>query len=616
MADQPIISSAEEPPRRTRLESWKAVAAHFGRDVTTVRRWERREGLPIHRLFHEKLGSIYAYSDELDAWWAARRLRDTAGDAEPVSVTVDPPAGSACVEETRPRQARATAREAIGWASAIAALSLLLTAAPVTSRVATWLDDARGLDPGAATGAAIGIAVLPLTNGSGTAHDLHFSDGMTTALTTELAAVESLKVIAPTSMRRYRNRGGDSVVAIAHELDVDWMLEGSAQLNPGEGGTGPRVRIAVSLTRAATGQRLWAKQYDRPMEDVLALQSEVARAVVAQILGPRVPLRAPRRARPRAPADMRGYELYLRGEFHTEQLNPVALARGVGYLTQAVAHDPGFAPAWAGLAKANLLQESWGDARAGDRASAVRQATLKALALDPDLAEAHDVLGRVFLIYDRDWVAAEGAFRKAIARGPSLAVAYNGYSILLQTLLRTEESLVAAARVIELDPMTAWAWAEEGRALYRARRYADAEQRYVRALALDPAFAPAADRLVQLFIVQRRFAEARTMLSRLERLPSSRGVIGLRAWLDAASGDVAAARQSTDAGRHAFRRYIALGEHDAALGALERAADDGSLQGFTLGNPELDPLRRDPRFARLAARLGLPVERLVALGTD
>jgi TolB-like protein len=266
MADQPIISSAEEPPRRTRLESWKAVAAHFGRDVTTVRRWERREGLPIHRLFHEKLGSIYAYSDELDAWWAARRLRDTAGDAEPVSVTVDPPAASACVDEARPRRARATARRAIGWASAIAALSLLLTATPVTSRVTTWLDDARGVTPGAATGAAVGIAVLPLASGSGTAHEWHFSDGMTTALTTELAAVESLKVIAPTSMRRYRNRAGDSVAAIAHELGVDWMLEGSAQLNPGEAGTGPRVRIAVSLTRAATGQRLWAKQYDRPME--------------------------------------------------------------------------------------------------------------------------------------------------------------------------------------------------------------------------------------------------------------------------------------------------------------------------------------------------------------
>jgi tetratricopeptide (TPR) repeat protein len=222
----------------------------------------------------------------------------------------------------------------------------------------------------------------------------------------------------------------------------------------------------------------------------------------------------------------------------------------------------------------------------------------------------------VFLLYDRDWPAAEAAFRKAIASEPSLALAYNGYSILLQTVLRTEESLVAAARVVELDPMTAWARAEEGRALYRARRYADAEQRYHRALALDPGFAPAADRLVQLFIVQRRFAEAREMLSRLEALPSARSVAGLRAWLDAASGDSVAARQSTDVGRYGFRIHIALGEHDAAFRALERAADEGSLPGFTLGNPELDPLRRDPRFARLAARFGLPVERLVALGTN
>jgi TolB-like protein/Tfp pilus assembly protein PilF len=597
VADQPIISTAEQAPPRRRLDSWKAVAAHFGRDVTTVRRWERREGLPVHRLFHDKLGSIYAWSDELDAWGEARRLRDTARDEGPVSAAMDAAAPSAFT------------RRALGGAGAIAALLLLLTVPPVTSMVGTWLDT-RGVDSATPPAATFGIAVLPLTNVSGNAEESYFSDGMTTALTAELAAFESLKVIAPTSMRRYRDRKGQSVAAIAHELGVDWILEGSALR------TGARVRIAVSLTGAATGRPLWTKEYERPIEDVLALQSEIAHAVVAQVPGPRMPPRDTRRTRRHAPPDLRAYELYLRGEFHTEQLNPVALARAVGYLTQAVAHDPGFAPAWAGLAKANLLQESWGNARSGDRATAVRQATLKALALDPDLAEAHDVMGRVFLLYDRDWPAAEAAFRKAIASEPSLALAYNGYSILLQTVLRTEESLVAAARVVELDPMTAWARAEEGRALYRARRYADAEQRYHRALALDPGFAPAADRLVQLFIVQRRFAEAREMLSRLEALPSARSVAGLRAWLDAASGDSVAARQSTDVGRYGFRIHIALGEHDAAFRALERAADEGSLPGFTLGNPELDPLRRDPRFARLAARFGLPVERLVALGTN
>jgi TolB-like protein/Tfp pilus assembly protein PilF len=597
VADQPIISPAEQAQPRIRLESWKAVAAHFSRDVTTVRRWERREGLPIHRLFHDKLGSIYAWSDELDAWGNARRLRDTAGDDPPVAAAVEPAIPGAF------------ARRALGGAAAIAALLLLFTVPPVTSTVRTWLN-ARGVDPATPTATTFGIAVLPLTNVSGNAEESYFSDGMTTALTAELAAFDSLKVIAATSMRRYRDRGDRSVSAIAHELGVEWILEGSAVRR------GARVHIAVSLTRAATGHRIWTKEYERPIEDVLTLQSEIAGAVAAQIPGLRASTRDTRRAQRSAPPDPRAYELYLRGEFHTEQLNPVALARAVGYLTQAVAHDPGFAPAWAGLAKANLLQESWGNARSGDRATAVRQATLKALALDPDLAEAHDVMGRVFLLYDRDWPAAEAAFRKAIASEPSLALAYNGYSILLQTLVRTEESLVAAAKVVELDPMTAWARTEEGRALYRARRYADAEQRFNQALALDPGFAPAADRLVQLFIVQRRFAEAREMLSRLEALPSSRSVAGLRAWLDAASGDLVAARRSIDAGRHNYRLHIALGEHDAAFHALERAADEGSLPGFTLGNPELDPLRRDPRFARLAARFGLPVERLVALGTS
>jgi TolB-like protein/Tfp pilus assembly protein PilF len=622
---RPGVSPGAENPSRKRLESWKAVAAHFGRDVTTVRRWERREGLPIHRLFHEKLGSIYAFTDELDAWWAARTARERVSDTAledqvedegtlPDSAPSDPEPSAASVavatedeDEVRAR-ARSTRRRAAAAAVASMSVAVFLGVTRGPDALKAWRD-ARGRVVATPAGAApAGIAVLPLVSVAGGAAEPYFSDGMTTALTAELAAIKSLKVIAFTSAKRYRERGGRSLAAIGDELGVDWIVQGAVER------TGGRVRITLGLTRADGEQQVWSKPFERPIQGILDLQAEAAHAVMVQILGPDTPTRDARDLRRATSVDTRAYELYLRGEFHTEQLNPVSLARAVGYYTQAVANDPGFAPAWAGLAQANFLQEHWGNAKIGERASEVRRATLKALSVDPSNAEAHDVMGRIFLIYDRDWAAAEAAFRKAIAEAPSFPDAYNGYSILLQTLVRTDEALAAAAKARELDPMAAWAWAEEGRTFYRARRYGDAEARYKRALAIDPGFAPAVDRLAQLYLVQRRLPEARSMIALLERLPSSRSARRLRAWLAAVEGDRAAALSAAAELNNRHVVLITLGDHDAAFVELDRAVGDGTLPGFGFGNPELDPVRRDPRFARLAARMGLPVDKLVALG--
>ena len=601
------------------------MATHFGRDVTTVRRWERREGLPIHRLFHEKLGSIYAFTDELDAWWAARTARGTVPDTAledqvedegrlPDSAPSDPEPSAASVavatgDEVHAR-ARLRRRRAAAAAVALMSVAVFLGVTRGADALKAWRDARGRVVATPARAATAGIAVLPLVSVAGGAAEPYFSDGMTTALTAELAAIKSLKVIAFTSAKRYRERGGRSLAAIGDELGVDWIVQGAVER------TGERVRITLGLTRADGEQHVWSKPFERPIQGILDLQAEAAHAVMVQILGPDAPARDARDVRRATSVDTRAYELYLRGEFHVEQLNPVSLGRAVDYFTQAVAADPGFAVAWAGLAKANLLKGFGGNAHVRDHADEVRRATLKALALDPHLAEAHDVLGRAFLIYDRDWAAAESAFRKAIAEAPSLAVAYNGYSILLQTLVRTDESLIAAAKARELDPMAAWPWSEEGRAFYRARRYADAEERYKRALALDPGFAPALNRLVQLYLVQRRVSDARRMLDVFERLPSTTSVGDLRARLAALEGDREGARRAAGQLAHPYRVFAALGDRDAALVALERSVADGTLLGFELNNPDLDPLRRDPRFARLAARMGLPVDKLVALGSQ
>ena len=598
---------APAPASRTRLESWKAIASHFGRDVTTVRRWERREALPIHRLFHDKLGSVYAFTDELDGWWAARTHgagADAATSGPPASPEGD---GGADGERTRPRRWLAVFAAAVAGAGAAVLLLVRPILGPRDVPPAAERTVAGTAAAGFATGtAAASIVVLPLAAAAGDVEPA-FADGMTTAITAELAAFRSLKVIAPASARRVRERGERDGSRIGQTLGVGWILDGTVERAPS------RVRLALRLSTAGSGDPVWTARFDRPIAQVLELQAEVGRAVAGKMLPPAVVARETARPRRVGPVDEGVYETYLRGEFHEDQLNPASLSRAVDLFTRAVAQDPGFAPAWAGLARASLLQESWGNARAGTRAEDARRATLKALTIDPHLAAGHDVLGRVLLLYDRDWPGAEAAFRRAVAEAPSLAVAHNGYSILLQTLLRTDESLVASAKAVELDPMVAWSWSEHGRALYRARRYADAEQHYRRALALDSGFAPAIDRLVQLYIVERRFTEARRMLAGLERLPSSRRVTPLRAWLAAAEGDATSARRLLAGLSHPFRVHVALGDLDAAFAELDRAADAGALPGFALGNPELDPLRRDPRFARLAERLKLPVDALVNL---
>jgi tetratricopeptide (TPR) repeat protein len=179
---------------------------------------------------------------------------------------------------------------------------------------------------------------------------------------------------------------------------------------------------------------------------------------------------------------------------------------------------------------------------------------------------------------------------------------------------RLDEALAAAAKARELDPMAPWTWTEEGRAHYRARRYAEAEARFRRALAIDPNHVAALDRLVQLYLAQRRVLEARRTLDALQRLPTARNLSGHRAWLDAIGSEAASARRATAQLTHPYRVLIALGDYDAAFADLEQAFEDGSLAGFALGNPELDPVRADPRFARVVARFALPVDRLVALG--
>src|SRR5258708_35652681 len=231
---------------RRRLESWKAIAAYLGRDVTTVRRWEKREALPVHRLHHSKLGSVYAYTTELDAWRNERAPGIGRGIPDSDSVP------------TTTLLAR-TSRQAVALVGLIIVLAAGLT----------WFLRARTASTTAGARTPIrSLAVLPLENFSGNPGQDYLSDGMTEALISRLASIHALRVISRTSTVHFRGTR-KSAPAIGKELNVDAVIEGSVVRS------GDKIRISVQLIRADTDEHLWSGTYDRELQDGLTLQNHV-----------------------------------------------------------------------------------------------------------------------------------------------------------------------------------------------------------------------------------------------------------------------------------------------------------------------------------------------------
>jgi TolB-like protein/tetratricopeptide (TPR) repeat protein/predicted Ser/Thr protein kinase len=498
-------------------------------------------------------------------------------------------------------------RAGAGGVVALAAVAALLA-------LADWLPGRGGQSAGArrvleSTPEIRGVAVLPLRNlGGGEARNF-FADGMTAALITELAKVESLKVISQTSVMRYRDRADRTLPQIGAELGVDAIVEGTV-LHAGD-----RVRISVELLHASSDRHLWAESYEQPMSDVLTLQSDIARAVVAHVQS-RVSQGVERPERQAAQVHPEAYELFLHGEFSVAQGTPTGVDRAVGYYERALALDPDFAPAHAGLAGAWFAQEFWGTAPFQSNADKVRASVAKALSFDPNLADALVMKARVQLNYDWDWAGAEASLKRAIELSPGLPFAHETRCWLLLPQGRRDEALAAARKAATLDPQSAYMVNVEGRVLHAARRYKEAEAAYERALNLDPGFPIPYAGLALLYMTERRFAEAKEMMDRRDRLPSARPDLRLRAWLEAATGSKARAlgllKKIGPTG--SARVHVVLGDYDAAFAALNEAIDDRTLNLVRLTDPEFDPVRSDPRFARAVERTGLSAAPLVAWG--
>jgi TolB-like protein/tetratricopeptide (TPR) repeat protein len=317
----------------------------------------------------------------------------------------------------------------------------LLLAVIAAAGVAAWVNsDRHGAERDPVT-----IAVLPFTNLSGDAEQEYFVEGMTEALITSLAQLRGLNVISRTSTVRYKDTDM-SLPEIARELGATAIVEGSAQLD------GDQVRITAQLIASAGDRHLWAESYDRPFQDILRLQSEIARRVATDVEVVIGPTEAERLDAARV-VDVETYRAYLRGMYFINKDTHEGAEQGLKFLHEAVDRDPGDALAQAGLALGYAVLGHGAEPQV-DAWPRARAAAERAIALDPNLAEAHAALGDVKLYMEWDWEGAERAFIRANELSPSLATNHYTYAWYLALVDRWDEAVTEHQRAQQLDPLT------------------------------------------------------------------------------------------------------------------------------------------------------------------
>jgi len=456
------------------------------------------------------------------------------------------------------------------------------------------------------------IAVLPLANLSGDPEQEYFTDGMTEALITDLAQISALKVISRTSVMQYKE-AKKPLPEIARELKVDVVLEGSV-LRFGE-----RVRITAQLIEAATDRHLWAKSYERELRDILALQSEVARAIANEIQIKLTPqeqarLMSARQVNPEA------HEAYLKGVFYrnagTEALHEELLRKSFGYFQQAIGIDSTYALAYAGLAAAYNWLASW-DVNSTEFFPKAKVAALKALQLDDKLAQAHGALAFTLHQFDFDWAGAEREYKRAIELDPNTGY-HHAYALFLSYTCRHDEAITEVKLAEELNPLEVLLKGNAGVIYIRARQYERAIEKLRSTLDFNPNLSYFRGFLGSAYMYKAMHKEAFVEFQKVMDL--SRGHLrtkALIAWAYAMSGRRDEAIKILNELKKQSKRqslppvgmatiYTALSENDQAFEWLQKAYEERSddFSGIKC-DPRFGRLHSDPRFTALLKKVGL-----------
>jgi TolB-like protein/Tfp pilus assembly protein PilF len=460
-------------------------------------------------------------------------------------------------------------------------------------------------------GAIESIAVLPFENRSNDPDADYISDGLTESINNSLTRLPNLKVIPHSVAFHYKGKPMDAQ-KFGDELRVNAVLIGRVVQR------GNNLTISVELDDVRNGKQLWGEQYDRKLADLLAVKSDIAREV-SQRLRSQLSGEEQQKLKRGSTENPEAYQLYLKGNYYTSKLTRDGFRKGVDYFNQAIAADPNYGLAYAGLAFNYFNSEDW-FIPPKEAAPKAKEAARKALAIDDTLADAHLALATIAQWYEYDWATAEREFKQAIELSPNDPRPHEFYSWLLSPLGRHEEALAEARRAQQLDPVSPEANVFVGSVLVFARRYDEAIRQLNSTIELDKSYWFGHYFLGRAYEQKGRLPEAIAEFQLALDLEKDNA----ENWANlghayALSGKKAEALKIIDhlkelsatsymAPYNLAAIYAGLGDKDEAFAALDRAYNERSalLAIYLTNDPRMDSLRSDPRFAELVRRVGLP----------
>src|SRR3989441_9349049 len=449
---------------------------------------------------------------------------------------------------------------------------------------------------------------MPFVNESGNADVEYLSDGMTETLITSLSQLPNLNVKARSTVFRYKGKATDAKT-IGKELNVQAILNGRVVQR------GDRLTLSLELIDAQTENVIWSDRCDRKQTDLVSLQTEIARDVSSK-LKTKLSSADEQKIAKAYTTNADAYRLYLQGRFYWNKREEKVFRKAVDYYNQAIALDSNYALAYAGLADAYALLSTFGFMPPSEGIPKAREFARKALSLDNSLAEPHAPLGYVSLTYDYDFARSEREFRRAIELNPSYATAHQWFGEMLLNAGRLDEAPAEYRRALELEPLSLpinWDW---GRFLYMSRRYDESMAQHKKTIELDPAFTRAHRTLAEVYRVKGDYANAveeRAKFFDLIGQPQSATLIratfakeGWRGFLRLVTAENSPLKDSNNNWVVA-KAYVDLGEKDRAFAELNKAYEIrlSSLCWLKV-EPQMDPLRSDPRYQELLRKMNFP----------
>jgi TolB-like protein len=614
-----------------RLDSWKEIAAFFGRDERTVRRWEKESALPVHRVPGGAKGRVFAFESELRQWLSTPQAVQTATILPepqiPEHQIPEPQISDQPVSEAQPDPKLFDLRLAAKWIAAIA-LCVALAATIFTYRqshrfavnasgktaphipgkdpLQTTTSQAANLDPDS-------VAVLPFTNTAKNANTDYLSDGITESLIGSLAHVPQLKVRSRDSVFRYKGKDLD-VQTVGGNLRVSVLVSGRVMVQ------GDTIAISTELTDVRDNTEIWGHRYEGRRADLISLQQQMAGDIAGK-LSSTLSAADREQVTNQGTQDASAYSMYLKGRYAWNNRSFSELEKAISYFNQTIAKDPGYALAYSGLADVYSVLPNYGGNQNEDFPRSNRAAR-KALELDPTLAHPHAVLGSNEMQYDWDFAGGEAEFKKSFELDPNDATARQWYADDIGMIGgREQEALAEVNLAHELDPLSPVISRVAASVRVSARQYDEAIAICRKIADANPTFAMAHDCLGYAYWGKRMYPQVIEEWKAYGQLSGDRDMSKLVAameqgfrsagWKGALTQAIAVlqARRLTGYGSALFiaRLYADLGDNEQAFHWLNTAYQEHDWLLIGLNTYfQLDPLRSDPRFAELVRKVGLP----------